>query len=153
MCDRCRRVEQDHPEATLDATHYRAHIDWLAQEHHITVRPAPRTGPCADPLQRLAYIAAPTSDVFYATGLHELGHCISPTAYLHDVTILHRTRTHRGTVEDHEKVLAIEEEAWRWARETALVWTPAMELSKETALDGYRLAVLEAAVFQALEAA
>lgn len=96
----------------------RGHVQSLAQQHQILVW-ANRVRRTADafavPDMEEVHIPPIRSAITYATALHEIGHLLGK-----------HQRSHRSLVR--------EEWAWRWARENALVWTPAMERFATNAL-------------------
>lgn len=63
-------------------------------------------------------IAPIKSAVSYAVALHEIGHVL-------------------GTYQRSKRVLVRERRAWRWARENARVWTPAMERCARRSFEWY----------------
>ena len=87
----------------------RDHVMALCAKHDITV------SWCRRPAQAWAareveeiQIAPIRSVISYATALHELGHIL-------------------GRYQRSARLMVRERWAWQWARQNALVWTPAME--------------------------
>ncbi len=97
----------------------REHIDSLIGQRDIIVRWIKR------PMRAYAiteafeiFIPPVKSEVSYATALHEIGHLLGRDQY-----------------DDYRMVREIE--AWIWARENALVWTPRMVRNAVACLDWY----------------
>ncbi len=80
---------------------------------------------CSRPTQAYALrdagiicIAPVKSPISYATALHEIGHI-------------------HGRHQESHSVMVRERWAWRWARNSALIWTPAMERHVSKSLAWY----------------
>lgn len=83
-------------------------------------------------------IAPVIDESTYAVGLHELGHCLSPTGMLHaEMSNTMRTTQQFSSVRDVMLKLEEERAAWRWAQHYALEWTPLMTYVKVLSLDSY----------------
>jgi hypothetical protein len=96
----------------------REHVAAICREHGIRVLPHSRGGR-ASKTHRIIAIRPVKSAVTYAVALHELGHVLGPWQSL--------------------PRLYAEAGAWKWAREAAGIWTPAMEDKMSRSLHSYVL--------------
>jgi hypothetical protein len=107
-----------------DAELFNLRIEQLCRKHSILwrrdcSRQSQSRGVC-DPAHDLAEIHTTPirSAISYASALHEIGHALG---------------RHRNS----RRIMMREAWAWRWARAHAMVWTPAMERSRQKALAWY----------------
>jgi hypothetical protein len=97
------------------------HIEQICEAHKITIIYSPhRNDGSAQRYLRQIMISPVRSHLSYATALHELGHLLGS----------HQDPTLPSMVQ--------EVDAWNWAKNNALMWTPAMHRDMMKALRSYQ---------------
>jgi len=110
--------------ASVSIDQMKAHVEDIAAKHHVSLVLEPGIkNPMVkhtDGIEPTTILSVPIeNELYYATVLHELGHCIEPQAYqLRGLERLFRL--------DKAIVLSEEQAAWDWAEKNALEWTPKM---------------------------
>jgi hypothetical protein len=111
---------------------YNAHIQQLARDYDVTLLIDPYLDPkraSSEPVDRRVLLPPITDATTYAIALHEIGHVASghtmPSAFIY-------------LIGGGRAVMSVEMEAWRWARQHALEWTPEMTAIEQWGLDSYR---------------
>ncbi len=112
----------------------RHHLAALCAQHRVVVLEDDRlelTQALAAPKDRVVVMVPIVDDVTYGIALHEMGHIVAPGG--------HSTEpVDREAVPGMEQLLGQEDAAWRWAIETALVWSAEMEAMHIWARETYR---------------
>ena len=90
---------------------------------------------CSNFTKRTIILSAPiTKPEHYAIALHELGHIAS----LNQHHLRTATEAARDQLLNNGNIMKANEiGAWKWAKATALYWTPVMEAQKERCLSTY----------------
>lgn len=131
-----------HSPASLSPKDLDAHVRWLAQEHSIRIRKAlTPIESHARIAQREVFLLKVSNDGNYAVALHEMGHINGHNAGtpVKQLALQHvQVYGELAPVEAHEIVLREEEAAWDWAKDHALLWTPAMQKAMDLGLSTYR---------------
>ena len=119
---------------SLSALAQRAKVDDRDLPASLAANPSHYVG-CSNFTKRTIVLSAPiTKPEHYAIALHELGHIASPTQhYFHSQTEAVFDQLFNGgdTLKQNEIG------AWDWARQNAVLWTPAMEAQKQWCLSTY----------------
>src|SRR5262249_1934558 len=97
----------------IAASQMREHVERVIEENKITYRPVERIRkskcfPCKPGDRPVVQFVPAWSEITYAVALHELGHVF-------------------GRHSDHVDDIVRERDAWDWARDNAVVWSPKME--------------------------
>jgi hypothetical protein len=98
---------------TIGVSQMREHVERLIEEHGIVYRPIKgirqsRCFPWSGSEKPVVQFVPVRCQRTYAVALHELGHA-------------------RGAKQWHVDDVVRERDAWDWARDNAIIWTPAME--------------------------
>ena len=115
--------------ASIVPTYQQRHIHHLTTFHHVTVQYC-HAHHLAWALASERRIAIPevVDDISYCAAMHELGHILEPTQrFITDIAYWDQTPNR-----EHNEI-----EAWRWAQEHALWWTPTMDATMIYALCTY----------------
>lgn len=114
------------------------HVHALATSYQVRIIDCPQLRPdeaFAFVPRRMVFAHPIIEETTYAVVLHELGHICRQQVpiYLTDV------------ISGHAPQLQLDEEtaAWQWARQQALIWSPAMEAVAMWALDTYAAKVAQ----------
>lgn len=130
---------------------YRTHVEELAQQIKATIyecRVCPPDHAHADRLTRECHVPPIANEAAYAIALHELGHLANdPIPPTHPALvstsigglITELDRVFRMLMESKapEHIIQTEIEAWQWAKDHALDWSPTMDHIRAVCMASY----------------